>query len=84
MQKNYDNDHHDHKQLRIYRGFKEEEIFWSNIGLNTYTRFMLRVKTLTVTLITYVIWMILFEFMYLYQNNPDYIKTKKSGNLSLA
>lgn len=77
MQNNYDNDKHDHKELRIYRGFKAQEINWENIGMNTLTRLLLRIKTLGITVVTCSIMMILFELMYLYPHSSTYKIDKK-------
>ena len=66
LQNNYTNDHYDTKELRVYRGFKENEIYWENIGMHTLTRFLLRARSLGITLVATTIMMSLFELMYVY------------------
>ncbi|KAM3137580.1 hypothetical protein pb186bvf_010370 [Paramecium bursaria] len=71
-----------HHQLRVQRGFRVDEVNWENLGMNTLKRFQLRLRTLIITLVTCVLMMGGFEFIYVYQHNPDMLDTKSKGNLS--
>jgi hypothetical protein len=82
MQEDYRNDSVDTRELRVHRGFNTIDIYWDNLGVHTLTRLLLRVRSLFTTLVACSIMMVLFNLMYLYQNNPNYIEQKKNGGLS--
>lgn len=66
MQADYVHDRVDTKELRVFRGFYVNEIFWENIGMHTLTRLILRIRSVFITLIACGIMMGLFELMYVY------------------
>ncbi|KAM3129347.1 hypothetical protein pb186bvf_018563 [Paramecium bursaria] len=66
----------DHKDLNIQRGFRQDDIYWENIGMHTIKRFILRIMTTSITLVVGLISMGLFEFLFIEQQS-----FKKSGEV---
>jgi hypothetical protein len=54
------------KDIHISKGYREDDIFWENIGMNTLKRFLLRLATFTTQIIAGLFAMGLFEYLFFY------------------
>ena len=52
------------KDIHVSRGFREDDIFWENIGMHTLKRFYLRLFTLLVSVVASLITMGVFESLF--------------------